>query len=173
MIYKIDLHKITAPHFYFNTIDHLSTQGPSSKKRKRENSSIIWNYFLEKYDEEEQQLYLICQIYHPEEAEPTDGDIIKETIKYITMKHQLNFEESLIILDYQEMKLYKALINIKLLPNPHTAENIKNCLESILEEWNLKGKCFAATTDSGANVKKAISLMNNIIRLSCAAYCYK
>lgn len=68
------------------------------------------------------------------------------------------------------MKLHKALISIKLLPNPHTVENIKNCLANIFEEWNLKGKCFAATTDSGANVKKAISLINNITRLSCAAH---
>ena len=35
---------------------------PSNKKRKRENSSIIWDYFFEEYDEEEQQLYLICQL---------------------------------------------------------------------------------------------------------------
>lgn len=189
---------------------------------------------------------------HPEEPEPTNGDI-RDTIKHITIKHQSCLEESLItfiILDCQplnilrnnafrdmlhkfepgfripteerckkmiynsynwtkdqlqellkssansinfttdmwtsrrndsyigvtiswldqEMKLHEALINIKLLPNPHTAENIKDCLENIFEEWNLKGKCFAATTDSGANVKKAISLMNNVTRLSCAAH---
>ncbi|CAB5191218.1 unnamed protein product [Rhizophagus irregularis] len=185
---------------------------------------------------------------HPEEPEPTNGDI-RDTIKHITIKHQSCLEESLItfiILDCQplnilrnnafwnmlhkfepgfripteekckkmkydsynwtkdqlqellkssansinfttdmwtsrrndsyigvtiswldqEMKLHEALISIKLLPNPHTAENIKNCLENSFEEWNLKGKCFAATTDSGANVKKAISLMNNITRLN-------
>jgi hypothetical protein len=35
---------------------------PSNKKRKRENASIIWDYFFEEYDEEEQQSYLICQL---------------------------------------------------------------------------------------------------------------
>jgi len=35
---------------------------PSNKKQKRENSSIIWDYFFEEYDEEMQQLYLICQV---------------------------------------------------------------------------------------------------------------
>jgi len=33
-----------------------------NKKHKKENSSIIWNYYFEKYDEEEKQLYLVCQI---------------------------------------------------------------------------------------------------------------
>ncbi len=56
--------------------------------------------------------------------------------------------------------LDQVLINVKLLPNPHTSENIKKCLENILEEWNLKEKCFAATTDNAANIKKAIFLLN-------------
>jgi hypothetical protein len=257
----------------------------SSKKRKRENASIIWDYYFEEFDEEEQQLYLICQVCknkniikrykwakgaststaqghlwkdhkidkdHPEEPESTDGDI-RIAIKYITMKRQLSLEQSLItfiILDCQplnilrnvafrdmlhefepgfkipsedrckkmiqesynwtrdhlqellkssansinittdlwtsrrndsyigvtvswidqDIELHEALISIKLLPNPHTAENIKDCLESILNEWNLKGKCFAATTDNGANIKKAISLMNTVKRIGCAAH---
>ncbi len=71
----------------------------------------------------------------------------------------------------QEMKLYEALIDVKLLPSPHTSENIKKCLENILEEWNLKEKCFAATTDNAANIKKVIFLLNqNIISIGCAAH---
>ena len=35
----------------------------------------------------------------------------------------------------QEMKLHKVLIGIELLPNPHTSENIKNCLNAILKKW--------------------------------------
>jgi len=69
----------------------------------------------------------------------------------------------------QEMKLHEALIGIELLPNPHTSENIKNCLNAILEKWKLKEKCFAATTDNGANVKKAISLMK-VENIGCAAH---
>ena len=34
----------------------------TNKKRKRENSSIIWDYFFEEYDEDEKQLYLVCQV---------------------------------------------------------------------------------------------------------------
>ncbi|CAI2188608.1 2615_t:CDS:2, partial [Funneliformis geosporum] len=60
----------------------------------------------------------------------------------------------------QDMKLNEILISIELLPNPHTSENIKNCLNFILENWNLKDKCFAITTDNCPNIKKAISLMN-------------
>ena len=71
----------------------------------------------------------------------------------------------------QELKLYEALIGIKLLPSPHTSENIKNSLKSILGEWNLKEKCFAATTDNAANIKKAVFLMNNnVIAIGCAAH---
>ena len=70
------------------------------------------------------------------------------------------------------MKLYEALIGIELLPSPHTSKNIKTCLENILERWNLKEKCFAATTDNAANIKKAIFLINNnkIIGIGCAAH---
>src|SRR4051812_9844711 len=69
-----------------------------------------------------------------------------------------------------KMKLHEALISIELLPNPHTSKNIKNCLNTILENWNLKDKCFAATTDNGSNIKNAISLMNNVENIGCAAY---
>ena len=43
-------------------------------------------------------------------------------------------------------------------------------MESILNKWNLKGKCFAVTADNGANIKKAISLMNTVKRIGCAAH---
>src|SRR3954453_15469240 len=68
------------------------------------------------------------------------------------------------------MKLHEALIGIELLPNPHTSENIKNCLNTILGNWNLKEKCFAATTDNDTNVKKAISLMNNVENIGCITH---
>ena len=59
---------------------------------------------------------------------------------------------------------------ITVLPNPHTSENIKNCLNSILENWNLKDKCFVAgNNNNGANIKKAISLMN-IESIGCATH---
>jgi hypothetical protein len=261
------------------------TSGITNKKRKRENSSIIWDYYVEKYDDVEKQLYLVCQVCrnksiikrykwtkgastttaqghlwkehkidkdHTEEPENKDGDI-RDAMKFITMKRQSSLEQSLItfiILDCQplnilrndafrnmlhefepgfripteekckemicnsynwtrdnlkellkssaksinfttdlwtsrrndgyigvtiswidlEMQLHEALIGIELLPNPHTSENIKNCLNTILENWNLKDKCFAATTDNGANVKKAISLMNRVENIGCAAH---
>jgi len=34
----------------------------SNKKRKRENSSIIWDYYFEEFDTDENQLYLVCQV---------------------------------------------------------------------------------------------------------------
>src|SRR5687767_1892803 len=35
----------------------------TNKKRKRENLSIIWDHYHEEYDEEERQLYIVCQVY--------------------------------------------------------------------------------------------------------------
>ncbi|CAB4386802.1 unnamed protein product [Rhizophagus irregularis] len=41
-------------------MDEIS--GITNKKCKRENSSIIWDYYVDEYDEEEGQLYLVCQV---------------------------------------------------------------------------------------------------------------
>lgn len=38
------------------------TSDITNKKRKRENSSIIWDHFFEEYDEDEKQSYLVCQV---------------------------------------------------------------------------------------------------------------
>ena len=107
----------------------------SNKKHKRENSSIIWDYYFEEFDTDENQLYLVCQVCknrdiikrykwskgastttaqghlwrdhkidkdHPEEPVNTDVDI-RVAMKYITSRHQLSLEQSVInfiILDY-------------------------------------------------------------------------
>src|SRR2546430_1397759 len=47
---------------YFNSLFSKKMEQAFNKKRKRENSSIIWNYFSEEYDDEEKQLYIICQV---------------------------------------------------------------------------------------------------------------
>ena len=53
------------------------------------------------------------------------------------------------------------------LPKGHTGENIAEVLEETLQQWKLEDKKLAGiTTDSGANVKLARSLLN-WVRLSC------
>ena len=38
------------------------TSGITNKKCKRENSSIIWDYYIEEYDDIDNQLYLTYQV---------------------------------------------------------------------------------------------------------------
>ncbi|CAG8681270.1 7485_t:CDS:2, partial [Cetraspora pellucida] len=64
----------------------------------------------------------------------------------------------------------EALLIIKPIPSPHTAENIKSSLDQIITEWGLTGRVFCITTDNGTNIKKSIRLMNNIRRSACSAH---
>lgn len=59
---------------------------------------------------------------------------------------------------------------IRPLPSPHTAEAIEDSLNQVITDWGLTGRVFCITTDNGANVKKAIGLMDNTTRLSCSAH---
>ena len=53
------------------------------------------------------------------------------------------------------------------LPKDHTGANIAEVLEETLQQWKLEDKKLVGiTTDSGANVKLACSLLN-WVRLSC------
>ncbi|CAG8618012.1 10001_t:CDS:2, partial [Scutellospora calospora] len=67
-------------------------------------------------------------------------------------------------------ELKKALLTIQLLLSLHTAKAIEDSLNQVITNWRLTGRVFCITTDNGANVKKAISLMDNITRSSCSAH---
>jgi hypothetical protein len=64
----------------------------------------------------------------------------------------------------------EAVLSCELLPSPHTAENIRDALLSVFEHWKIRPKVFAATTDNGSNVLKAIRLMGDVQSISCAAH---
>jgi hypothetical protein len=53
---------------------------------------------------------------------------------------------------------------------PHTANHIREVLEYIINEWNLKGKILSITTDNGSNIKKAVNDMEGIDWLGCKAH---
>jgi len=55
-------------------------------------------------------------------------------------------------------------------PGSHTAELIKTELEKIKKEWGLEGRRIHFVTDSGANVKKAMSLLADTIWRPCFAH---
>ncbi|CAG8704546.1 6155_t:CDS:2, partial [Scutellospora calospora] len=67
-------------------------------------------------------------------------------------------------------ELKEALLTIQLLPSLHTAEAIEDSLNQVITNWGLTGRVFCITTDNGPNIKKAISLMDNITRSSFSAH---
>jgi hypothetical protein len=69
-----------------------------------------------------------------------------------------------------DFKIYDILLELKYLPYPHKAEHIQNCIESTISKWGLHGKIIAVTTDNGSNMVKAISKINNVIRIPCTAH---
>ena len=72
-----------------------------------------------------------------------------------------------------QFKLCEVTLAIEYLKYPHTSENIVNCLNQIIKKWNLDGKIFTITIDSGSNMVKAGKILknsNNITRFPCAAH---
>ena len=70
----------------------------------------------------------------------------------------------------KNFNIHEAILTCEVLPSPHTAENIKNALIKIFEHWQIYHKIFASTTDNGANILKAVSLMRTVQSVSCAAH---
>jgi hypothetical protein len=72
-----------------------------------------------------------------------------------------------------QFELHEATLAIKYLKYPHTSKSIIECLNQIIQEWNLDEKVFTITTDNGRNMVKAGELLNidkSIIRFPCAAH---
>jgi len=69
-----------------------------------------------------------------------------------------------------EWKLKEFTLAIEYVRYPHTAIHIRESLESILEEWDIRDKVYAITTDNGSNVKKAINDMKEVKWLGCVAH---
>ncbi len=65
--------------------------------------------------------------------------------------------------------LKEALLACEKINGKYTGENIQNAIEQIIERFQLKQKLFVATTDNGANVMKAIRLME-ILHVPCCAH---
>jgi hypothetical protein len=67
-------------------------------------------------------------------------------------------------------KLCETTLAIRYLPYPHTAENIVELLNQIINAWNLNEKVFTITTDNGSNMVRAGQLMEGVTRLPCTAH---
>lgn len=59
---------------------------------------------------------------------------------------------------------------VKHAPGSHTAEFIAKEITSVLTDWGMKDQPVFFVTDSGANVKKAMSLLRNVTWRACFAH---
>ncbi|KAL0811965.1 hypothetical protein ABMA28_009363 [Loxostege sticticalis] len=61
----------------------------------------------------------------------------------------------------EDYELNHAVLNMKVFPESHTAENIKNCLRDCISDWDISvTKVRAVVHDNAANVSKGVSDAN-------------
>jgi Protein of unknown function (DUF 659) len=59
--------------------------------------------------------------------------------------------------------IHEVILTIEYIRYPHTAQNISDALLVILDNWGLREKTNVIVTDNGANMKKAINEINEIV----------
>ena len=69
-----------------------------------------------------------------------------------------------------KFQLCEFTLSISYVRYPHTAENIVETLEQVLNEWEIRNKVFYITTDNGSNVKKTILDLEDVNWLKCTAH---
>jgi hypothetical protein len=70
----------------------------------------------------------------------------------------------------QQYNLKEIALTISHVRYPHTAENINDAIEEILEKWDLRSKVYSITTDNGSNIKKCVKNMEGIEWHPCASH---
>lgn len=74
----------------------------------------------------------------------------------------------------EKFQLHELVLAVAYVRYPHTAEHISDTLFEILDQWKLREKVNVIVTDNGANMKKAVKIMNsispNITWQSCTAH---
>lgn len=71
-------------------------------------------------------------------------------------------------------KACHAFLNLTELSHPHTGEALFNCLQESLNQWAIPtSKVMLIVSDSGANIVKAIKLLQSKVRASTAADFHK
>ena len=110
-------------------------------------------------------------------TEESMKELLSSSAKYISLTTDLwtsrakqgyiGITASFISIDF---KLYDILLELKYVPYPHTSEIIQSHIESTISNWGLRGKVIAIATDNGANMVKAISNIDNVERIPCAAH---
>ena len=70
----------------------------------------------------------------------------------------------------QSFKLCEFTLDIAYVRYPHNALHIKDTLENVLNEWNIREKVFIITTDNAANMKKCVEDIEGVNRIGCTAH---
>jgi hypothetical protein len=70
----------------------------------------------------------------------------------------------------EKYELHEIALTLSYLRYPHTADNIQDAIEEVLNNWNLRSKVHSITTDNGSNVKKCIKNMEKIEWHPCASH---
>jgi hypothetical protein len=69
----------------------------------------------------------------------------------------------------KSFKLCEFTLDIAYIRYPHTANHIRETLENILSDWDIREKIFTITTDNASNMKKCVKDME-INQLGCSAH---
>jgi len=67
----------------------------------------------------------------------------------------------------KSFKIKEALLSLKYIAYPHTAEKICELLVNIIKMWNLEYKTTSITTDNRSNIIKAAKLLKEEFNIEC------
>lgn len=70
----------------------------------------------------------------------------------------------------RQFKLKEVTLAIQYVRYPHTAVHICETVEKILKYWDLSGKVYSITTDSGSNMKKTVINMDKVMWQRCCSH---
>ncbi|CAB5385405.1 unnamed protein product [Rhizophagus irregularis] len=69
-----------------------------------------------------------------------------------------------------DFEIKEITLAIQYLEYPHTGDAIQQALEKIITQWELQHKVFFCTTDNASNMKKCLTQIVWLHRLSCTAH---
>ena len=69
-----------------------------------------------------------------------------------------------------DFTLKEITLTVQYVRYPHTAKNIAECIENILQQWKIRDLTTAITTDNASNMKKCVELLNGIKWVGCFSH---
>ncbi|CAG8531957.1 16244_t:CDS:2 [Cetraspora pellucida] len=85
------------------------------------------------------------------------------TMDLWTAKNYYGFLEVTCLYIVQQFKLNEVILAIQHVRYLHTANNIYETVEKIIQYWNLIGKVHSITTDNALNIKKSVVKIDRVL----------